>query len=312
MAYSFFMEFFKMIFLNTVKQLRVVLSIFFLLSINISCQNIKRSAEPKPAIEEEVSIPEKPSVKIGLFISDAGVYTFSALSVLDFFEQKNVQFDLVTGSGWGAWIAGFYAKNQTTNELKWNLFKLERKGLFVKTGFFNKKSKKDILISNIKETFGSPLKTRFACPALNNNGERLWFREYQPVTALLNCLNLLPPLFLQLKPDSHQASLFSTQAALEYLRSQGMDIIVWIRPVFQLKGLDLKADYASIFWKELILNLNRQKENENIFIFSLPVFPYSLADFSKLDMIVKRSVPLSVHKKFSKLEEFLKKYRDKP
>lgn len=303
------MEFLKMNFLNAVIQLRVIIGIFFLLSVNISCQSIKRSVEPKPS-EKEVEVSEKPAVKIGLFISDAGVYTFSALPVLDFFEQKNIQFDLVTGSGWGAWIAGFYAKNQTTNELKWNLFKLEQKGLFTETGFFSKKSKKDVLIANIKETFNSPLKTRFACPALNSNGERLWFREYQPVTALLNCLNLLPPLFLRLKTDSYQASLFSTQAAVEYLRSQGMDIIVWIRPVFQLKGLKLKEDYASIFWKELILDLNRHKEKENVFIFSLPSFPYSIADFSKLDMIVKSTVHSSVVRKFSKLEKILQEYKE--
>ena len=306
------MRFLKMIFFNTVQQLRVVIGIFFLFSINISCQSIKKSVEPKSSTkieEEEVQVSEKPSVKIGLFISDAGVYTFSALSVLDFFEEKNIQFDLVTGSGWGAWIAGFYAKNKTTNELKWNLFKLKQKGLFVKTGFFNKKDKKGILIANIKETFNSPLKTRFACPALNSSGERLWFREYQPVTALLNCLNWLPPLFLKLT-DSHQASLFSTQAAFEYLQSQGMDIIVWIRPVFRLKGLDLKENYAAVFWKELILNLNRQKELENLFIFSLPVFPYSIADFSRLDSIVKSTVPSSVVRKFSSLEEVLQKHKE--
>ena len=226
------MEFFKMIFFNTIKQLNIIFIIFFLLIISVSCQSIKWPDKLKPSGEQDIPISEKPSVKIALFISDAGAYTFSAIPVLDFFEQKNLQFDFVAGSGWGAWIAAFYAKQQVTNELKWNLFKLKQKGLFVKKRFFNKNVKKDILVSNIKETFNSPLKTHFACPALNNSGERLWFREYQPVTALLNCLNLLPPLFFKLTQKSHQASLFSTQAMFEYLRSQGMDIIVWIRQSF--------------------------------------------------------------------------------
>ncbi len=303
------METFKMIFLNTIKQLNVLFIVLFLLSINISCQSIKWSDKSKPSEKEDVSISKTSSMKIALFISDAGAYTFSAIPVLDFFEQNNLQFDFVAGSGWGAWIAAFYAKNQTTNELKWNLFKLEQKGLFAKKGFFNRNVKKDVLISNIKETFTSSLKTNFVCPALNNKGDRLWFREYQPVTALFNCLNLLPPLFFKLTQKSHQASLFSVHAMLEYLRSQKMNIIIWIRPSFQLKGLGLKGNYADVFWKELVLNLNQQKEDENLFIFSLPVFPYSIADFSKLDMIVKSSVPMSVRKKFSQVEKILQ--RDK-
>ena len=290
----------------------LLIFLLFLSCINISCQSIKGLGDLKPPVEGEVSAIEKPGAKIGLFISDAGVYTFSAIPVLDFFEQKNLQFDFVTGSGWGAWIAGFYAKNQATNELKWNLFKMEQQGLFVKTGFFSKKIKKDILVANIKETFNSPLKMQFACPALNNRGERKWFREYQTVTALFNCLNLLPPLFFKLTQGSHQASLFSSQEALQYLKSQGMDVVVWIRPSFHLKGLDLKADYSDAFWKELVLNLHQQQqESDDLLIFSIPSSSYSIVDFSKLDTIVKSSVPSSVVRKFSKLEKILEIYKDK-
>ena len=74
--------------------------------------------------------------------------------------------------------------------------------------------------------------------------------------------------------------------------------------------MDLKADYADAFWNELVLNLKQQKEGENLFIFSLPVFPYSIADFSKLDMIVKSPLPLSVHKKFSKLKKILQSNKE--
>ena len=288
----------------------------FVLLLQTACRHtpLPPTEESLKEEKQDTSFLEQPSapvLKTGLFISDGGVHTFSALAVLDFFQENNFSFDFVAGSGWGAWIAAFYAKNHNTSELKWNLFKLQQNKLFAKTGFFNTKNQPDILAENIKQIFTSSLQTSFACPALNQKGQREWFREYQPRTALLNCLNLLPPRFFKFKNNSYKAHLFSAVSAIEYLKAQGMELIIWIRPEIPLKGLALKEHYAVAFWQELALNLNQIKPDSRTFIISIPVFSYSINDFSKLGMIIKNPLPFSVKRQIIHLEKFLKQYEEK-
>ena len=81
------------------------LFLFFCLS---GCQlfSVKtEKVEPAPEKKEEVKKTEEP--KIGLFISGAGANTFSVVPILELFQTKNLHFDFISGTGWGAWLGRY-------------------------------------------------------------------------------------------------------------------------------------------------------------------------------------------------------------
>ena len=286
-------------------------SMLFLIIFSLSCRHIKLKDTPletaEPTAEDIEESP--PPLKTALFISDGGLYTFLALPVLDFFSSNKVPIDTVAGAGFGAWVAAFYAKNESTSELKWNLFKMQKKGLFNKKGFFKGDKTSQILEDNIKEVFAGGLKLNFICPALTSGGKRKWFTARSPASySLLSCLNHLPPLFFKFKNTSSKASLFSAKNIFKHLKSQGMDVIVWIKPSFQsahLTKAGLAPDYAFLFWSERALYLEDQDLFENVIVFSLPPVSIPVDDFSHIDKMIKMPLSFSVKKQFSKLKERL-------
>ena len=169
-----------------------ILILFFCVS---GCQLISTKTDPgkKKPLDKIVS-QETP--KIGLFISGAGANTFSSISLLELFQKEKIYFDFIAGTGWGAWIGAVYAKNQSVDELKWNVFKLKEQGVFGTRWFKNKKKRVRILKAITKEVLSSRLHTPFVCPSLGkNNHHLLWLTERKPLQAVFNCLNMVPPLF---------------------------------------------------------------------------------------------------------------------
>ena len=153
--------------------MRLFLLLFFFFCLS-SCQlfSFKKKPSLKPKDTQEQFKERK---KLGLFISGAGVHTFSSLPLLELLQ--NIPFDFTSGTGWGAWLAALYAKNQSVDELKWNIFKLQEKGIFEEKWFDNKKTRSRLLKILIEETFSSPLRTFFTCPVLDQKGFISWPRK---------------------------------------------------------------------------------------------------------------------------------------
>ena len=287
------------------------LFLFFCLS---GCQLFSVKTEKvEPALEKKEEIKKTEEPKIGLFISGAGANTFSVIPILELFQTKNLHFDFISGTGWGAWLAAIYAKNQNVEELKWNLFKLKEKGVFGTKWFSNKKKRVKILKTLTKEILPSSLNTPFVCPALSKQGKILWFTEKRPSQAIFNCLNRLPPLFFSFGKTKAQGSLFSARSTLIYIKNSGINTLIWLKP--SLSSKNLKQDPVfSIFWKELSSHLDtikkdylqNNKQNHEKFhtiILETKKSGFSLYDFSHLNTIMKKPLPLSTTEKIYRLKK---------
>ncbi|MDE0119415.1 MAG: hypothetical protein OXM55_05350 [Bdellovibrionales bacterium] len=252
--------------------MRLFLLIVFFFCFN-SCQLLS-SKKKEPSQRLDTPKKQKQRKKLGLFISGAGVHTFSSLSLLELLQ--NIHFDFTAGTGWGAWLAALYAKNQSVDELKWNLFKLQEQGIFETKWFDNKKTRTRLLKTLIEETLPSSLQTSFTCPVLDKKGHVSWLREKTPVHSLLSCLNSLPPLFFSFDNREKQGSLFSAESTMKYMGRQGIDIIIWVKPFFHPK-LKESNKLPSLFWKELFSHLNEVQKK--ILHLSPQINPHGI-DFS--------------------------------
>ena len=284
------------------------IKLFFKISILLfcfcSCQLISFKKE-KTKQPLDKTVPQEKQ-KIGLFISGAGANTFSSISVLELLQQEKIKFDLIAGTGWGAWVAALYAKNQSVDELKWNLFKLKEQGVFGTRWFKNKKKRVKILKTLTREVLSSPLHTSFVCPSLRKNGQLLWLTERRPIQAIFNCLNMVPPLFFLFGKTQGNGSLFSADLTLQYIRDKGIKTIIWIRPSFSLKSTEQDMTF-SIFWNELTAYLNNIQEQHlhkkpQTIILEIKNSELSLYDFSKLNSIMKSPVPLLTREKIYRLK----------
>ena len=288
----------------------IIINFLFLFFLS-GCQlfSLKKPVKHPPT-KKEAKI-EKP--KIGLFISGVGANTFSVVPILELFQKQNLYFDFLSGTGWGAWIAAVYAKNQSAEEVKWNLFKLKEQGVFGTKWFNNKRKRVKILKALTKEVLPSPLKTPFVCPALNKTGKILWFTGNKPDQAIFNCLNRLPPLFFFFNKTQIQGSLFSVKPTLTYIKKQDITDLIWLKPSFSAKNLKQDPVF-SIFWKELFSHLNtlqdeylqntqKKTEKTHITILKTKKSAFSPYDFSYLNTIMKKSLPLSTKKKVYRLKK---------
>ena len=273
------------------------------------CQTIspdKDTTKKLPEKQEEEVQKEK--IKLGLFISGAGANTFFTIPLLELLEKEKLHFDSVAGTGWGAWIAAMYAKNQSVNELKWNLFKLKEQGVFGTRWFSNKRKRIKILKTLTNEALSSPLPISFICPSLNNKNHILWMTEKKPVQTVLSCLHKLPPLFFHFRKTKGQGSLFSVASTIKYMqKTQGINFIIWIKPSISPQSIDQNPVF-SLFWKELSSYLNSLREeylhnNEKIILLEIDKSVSFLDDFSKLNVILKSSVPFLLKQKVYRLKK---------
>ncbi len=310
--------------------MRFLLLIFFFFCFN-SCQ-LFSSQKKVPVQAGDIQEKSKERRKLGLFISGAGVHTFSSLSLLELLQ--NIPFDFTAGTGWGAWLAALYAKNQSVDELKWNLFKLQEQGIFETKWFDNKRSRAKLLKTLIKETFSSPLQTSFTCPVLDKKGHVSWPRGKRPAQTVLSCLNLLPPFFFSFDNRGKQGSLFSVESTMKYMERQGIDLILWIKPFLHPSLKKSKDKLSSLFWKDLFSHLNETKKKflypsfqikskrmaaskhprsstlekkGKIIILKTPPSPISLDDFSKIKAIIKTPPSFSEKKKIAQLKHLMEK-----
>ena len=193
--------------------MRITFFIFLFFFFN-SCQLLPSKKE---ITQKPMDIKEKPpkKIKLGLFISGGGANTFSSIPILELLHREKIHFDFIAGTGWGAWIAASYAKNQSVNELKWNLFKLQEKNIFERRWFDNIKKRSKLLKNLTEEILSAPLKTSFLCPALDKQGHILWLRGNSPTQAVLSCLNLIPPFLFSFNNIRKQGSLFSAESTMK-------------------------------------------------------------------------------------------------
>ena len=285
-----------------------ILVLFFLFFSGCQTISTHRDKDKTPP-EKQEEIAQKEQMRIGLFISGAGANTFSTIPILELLQKEKIKFSAVGGTGWGAWIAALYAKDQNVDELKWNLFKLKEQGVFGTKWFSNKKKRVKILKKITNEALSSTLPIPFVCPFLNNRNYISWMTEITTTQSVFSCLHKLPPLFFSLKKKGGQGSLFSIAPLLKYMQQvQGVELIIWIKPSILLQSTGQSPAF-SLFWKELSAYMNGLKEeyinnhNAKIFLLEINQSISFLDDFSKLNAILKSSVPFLLKQKVYRLKQ---------
>ena len=263
----------------------IILCFFCFLS---GCQLLQKKETPSPKLKEKA--------KMGLFISGVGAEVFSAVPFLEKFQEEKINFHLSSGIGWGAWLSAMYAKNQSAEEIKWNLFKLQEQGVFKKR-FKHKREK--VLRKTIKESLSGSLSIPFACPFLH--GKELIFTFSNSSEKLFYCLQSLPPLFFF--SGKTQGSLFSADRALKTLLKSS-DIVVWIRSKIKINNSD---GIQRVFYRELSAYLNRLQKNKvsSKKIIILETTPFFPDDFSRLNSIIKTQPAWTEREKIEKLKQML-------
>ena len=286
----------------------MLVRIKYLLVLLIFCSGCRLIQDLQPFSSDKT--PEEKKLKVGLFISGSGALTFSALPLLKLFNQEGIKFDFIAGTGWGAWLSALYAKNQSIDELKWQLFKLKEHGVFGTKWFSNKKKRVKILMDITTQMLPTMLATPFVCPALGSGNNILWLTGRYPARSVFSCLNQVPPLFFRLKKGrGYGGSLFSAGRTLKYMEQRGMDLIIWIQPDFSLKARSQVTTF-SIFWQELGAHLKEQEfvrlKTKKLVVFK-PKTNFSIYDFSKLDVIIKTPIASREQKSFDRIKKQLLK-----
>ena len=232
--------------------------------------------------------PLKKNPKIGLIIGPGGARTLSALGVLKVFEEYDIPIHHVVGIGWGAWLAALYSKNKSLTEVRWSFYKLSKSGFF-ETSILNKSLKPKkirVLQKSIQENFSvKNTKIPFSCPVLTKDNKKTWKTQNSLKNAVKDCM-ALPPLF---KMDSSvKSSPFSIRDSIKYLKSQDIDLVIWVNSLGD-GSLFSKGQVSSdieLFWNEMAYMFQNIEETSTVLKITPSLFLFSIADFSKIDSII--------------------------
>ena len=230
-------------------------------------------------------IQKKPvQPRVGVIIGPGGALSLSSLGVLKTMQEYNISIDSIVGIGWGAWLAGVFAKNTNVDEVQWSLHKLLKRGFF-SSSFLTHPFKLKNLSQELKENFKSstPTKIPFSCPGITHYGVKIWHTEKFLESSVKKCLSI-PPFFKK----GDMGSPFSVRASIKYLQRKKLDQIIWINPIkntrLTLKKFSSREVY--ILWTELRASLMLIPSQKGVFEVSPILKDFGMEDFSKMNDII--------------------------
>ena len=231
---------------------------------------------------------EETELKVGVIVGPGGARALSALGVLKAFEEHNIPVHHIVGMGWGAFLAGVYAKNQSVDEVQWSFHKLLKRGFF-ETSLLKhplKAKSMDLMNQSLKENFNSEAKIHFSCPSMNKQGRKIWQTEKFLQNAVRSCLNV-PPFF---KLEKSTGSLLFVRSAVSRLRKKNMDIIVWIHSLEA--GPFFPGEFSKpetvFLWNELADSFRLVPEESFLYKITPSLGEFYLSDFSKMREIISK------------------------
>ena len=248
---------------------------FLCVDVQLSCSHLSQPSKDRP--------------RVGLILGAGGARALSAIGVLKVLKEHQIPIDYLVGMGWGAWVAGVYAKNQSINEVHWSFYKLSKRGVFGASFFKNPFQPKsmNLLEQDLKENFElvSPAQIPFACPSLTRKGQWVWQTEKLLKLSVKRCLTVPP--FFKLESNTF-GSLFSVEKAFYFLKDKKMDIIIWVHP---LQGGDLfpkkfSNDVSFFVWttgRSALSNISKILDIQQV---SPHLQNFYLHDFSQMQSII--------------------------
>lgn len=231
---------------------------------------------------------EDSDLKVGVIVGPGGARTLSALGVLKAFEENNIPVHHVVGMGWGAYLAGVYAKNQSIDEVQWSFYKLLKRGFFEASLLKHplKPKNLDLMNQSLEENLNAKTQIQFSCPVMNKRGKKIWQTEKFLQSSVRSCL-AVPPFF---KLDKSTGSLFSVRSAISYLKKKDIDIIIWIHvldttPFFPR---EFSKTETVFLWNELADSFHLIPEESSVYKIAPSLGGFYLSDFSKMREIIAK------------------------
>lgn len=303
------------------KNVNLILWIVVFTFMSLGCSQIKTRREipsaPKPppstsptSPEEEVEVekeseedfqtapevqPQKRSApRLGLILGAGGARAFAHSGVLKALDAEKIPVQAVVGLEWGSLIAGLYAQEGRAHNLEWKLYKLKESDLPGQSLLSKAFSKDSVstMSGYLKTVFsGSRLenaKVSFTCPSISTQtGSTVWLGRGGFRSVVEACLPY-PPLFAS--KGGKFASPFALEAAAQWLRRQGADVVVFIDVLSEgqiWSSSELPSDESARLLWWAIRQEYRQGAPGIDEIIKVPLSSYNLGDFQKRKTIAE-------------------------
>lgn len=211
--------------------------------------------------------------KISVVISGGGAKSIAALGVIKAFREAKIPIHSVAGVEFGSLIAALYAKNNSVNDVEWQLSKIKD------TDFGKPLSNKDLnkmLDSIWKNESVESFATPFSCTSLNLNRKKSYILAKGSARQVLSFCLPYPPLF-----EAVGQSYAAPKAIAQLFRHQfrlKADIIVFVNVLNERDN-----DYAkpvdsmlNLLWVENQIPV----ENERIYSLDVPARNYDIRQVS--------------------------------
>lgn len=191
---------------------------------------------PKPdkALLPPLQIPAAKVPKVGVILGPGGVRAYAHIGVLRSLQKAKIPMDSIVGLEWGAWVAAHYAVEAHPHQAEWSLLKLKEEDVVDKPGLFKAgltprslRKLDGFLNSSFPMSDIGKMKVPFACPVVNPEQNKVaWQHAGDIREALRQCL-AYPPIFSGVNPGRY-AGAGELAAAAQYLRAQGMDLVIYV------------------------------------------------------------------------------------
>lgn len=240
---------------------------------------------PPPVV---VKPPPKP--KVGLILGPGSMRAYAHAGFIHEMHKLRIPVDAVVGLEWGALVGALYAARGEPHDVDWKLFKLKRDLLPSKGGFFKGTSSTPIekLDDYLDDAFGRQkienFRVPFACPSLSSfTGQQSWSKKGEAGEAVKRCMPY-PPV---LKGNGAFASAFAVPEAIDFLRTQGVELVILVNVIADgnlLKGAEVDQS-ALILWSELRRSMLRTGGSPALARIDIPLSEFSVVDFDKRQSI---------------------------
>jgi NTE family protein len=228
---------------------------------------------------------QKETPKVGLILGPGGMKAFAEVGVLKEFARARIPVMAITGLEWGSVFAAAYALQGQANEVEWKALRLREQDVPGK-GFLSNKTKPEtvsIMNEYLATIFASAAiektKIPFSCPTTSLASERpQWLSHGSLQDALKKCVPY-PPYFLA--NSGQMAAPFAIEEAVQFLRSKGADLIIFINVLTPMTSDDYSAE---VLWSELrkqIDFLSTQNSTLVNLVVSVPNNDKELMDFAQ-------------------------------
>lgn len=203
--------------------------------------------------------------RLGVILGPGGFKTLAHVGVLKEMEKARLPVDYIVGLEWGALIAGLYAFKGQVHDLEWKIYKLEKQD-FPKKSFLsnqlnpeNIKRLSDFLADGFSRSQVRRTAISFNCPTQSLLTGELSWPKWGDLSAHVGRCMTYPPLFTVDSKASGAAA--SAPSAVQFLRREGIDIIVYVNVLNNGNLLDARVlpqgDASIMLWNE-IRKMSRQ------------------------------------------------------